>query len=353
MLLFRVEPARNGYAQQQRLDLFSTVRDRLAALPDVRSASVATHAMVGTGGSNSAVFKPGDPTFEPGSAAARAFLASRQTSVLMVSEDFFTTMGIPLLRGRPFGSADRSGAPNVAVVNREFARRFFGHENVIGRTFWTMRIPKPPVYEIVGVVADTRFTSFRREVGPLAFFAYRQRSPETATFLLKTAGDPLDLTPAVRDVVTQLDPNLPISGVRTQESLIEQSFSRERLVARFATILGAVTLLLTGLGLFGVLAYNVTRRTHEIGLRMALGADAFAVRWMVMRHSMILTAIGLIIGALAARWGTRVLDAALFGLSPTDAVSLAGVAVTMIVAALVAAVTFQRVVPPQSTRSSR
>ena len=337
VLIFRVEPTRNGYTQAQALGVFADIRDRLAALPGVRSASIGSHAIVGAGGMTAAVSKPGDPPFVPGTPAARAFIASRQTSLLTVGDEFFSTMGIPVLSGRSFTPADRSGAPRVAIVNREFARRFYGDDNAVGRTFWTQRIPNPPVFEIVGMVADTKNASLRREIGPMVFFPYRQRSLESASFIVKTSSNPAGLTAAVRDVVRQVDPNLPVFALGTQEAMIEQSFKRERLMARFATILGAVTLLLTGLGLFGVLAYSVARRTQEIGLRIALGADAPTVRWMVMRQSMMLTAIGLLIGALGARWSTGILGALLFGLSPSDPLSLAGVAAAMTLAAGAAA----------------
>jgi ABC-type antimicrobial peptide transport system permease subunit len=146
---------------------------------------------------------------------------------------------------------------------------------------------------------------------------------QTATFALKTAGEPLTVAAAVREILRQLDPQVPLFALRTQEMQIQESVRRERLMARLATMLGLVTLVLSAIGLFGLLAGEVSRRTPEIGLRMALGAERAHVRWMVIRQSLLVVAAGLLLGIPAAIGGTRVLTALVFGIAPSDPVSLA------------------------------
>jgi ABC-type lipoprotein release transport system permease subunit len=179
------------------------------------------------------------------------------------------------------------------------------------------------LYEVIGVCADAKYTSLRRDAPPTVYFSYRQRSVRTATFALRTAGEPLTVATAVRETLRQLDPQVPLFSLRTQEMQIQESVRRESLMARLATMLGLVTLVLSAIGLFGLLAGEVSRRTPEIGLRMALGAERAHVRWMVIRQSLLVVAAGLLLGIPTAIGGTRVLTALVFGVAPSDPVSLA------------------------------
>jgi ABC-type lipoprotein release transport system permease subunit len=194
-----------------------------------------------------------------------------------------------------------------------------------------------PLNEIIGVCADAKYTSLRRNAPPTAYFSYRQRPMRTATFALKTAGDPLTVAPAAREALRRLDPQVPVFALRTQEMQIGESLRRESLMARLATMLGSVTLVLSAIGLFGLLAGEVTRRTPEIGLRMALGAERAHVRWMVIRQSLLVVAAGLLIGIPAAIGGMRVLTALLFGLAPADPASLAVAAALIVLVGAAAA----------------
>lgn len=337
VLIFRVDPTRNGYRTEDATQLYGNVLARLATLPGVRSATIMSLPLIGGGGSSTLAALPTDPPIQPGTAEFRAYASTHEAFVQSVGESFFTTMGIPLLQGRGLSNGDRAGAPGAVVVNQTLARRLFGTTDVLGKQLKTRLVADAPIFEIVGLVADAKYTSLRRDAPPTMYFSYQQRPVPSPTIAIKTERDPMLLAPQVQAVMREIDPALPVTGLRTQTMQIERALSSERFLARLATVLGALTLMLGCIGLFGLLAYDVSRRRAEIGLRMALGAEARSVRWMVMRQSLILTVIGLIVGTVAARWATRVLETTLFGLSPTDPLTLASVAMLMILAALAAA----------------
>jgi predicted permease len=337
LLIFRTDPGRNAYAPARVRELYTTALDRLAAVPGVLSASLTHNTLIGAGGSSTIAALPNEPSLERGTAAAQAFFETHRTFVLTVDEGFFRTMRLPLLRGRALSSSDTVDAQHVAVVNRALAQQLFGVIDVVGRTFKTDLSSKAPLYVIVGVCADAKYTSLRRDAPPTVYFSYRQRPIGAATFMLKTAAEPMGVATAVREAMRQLDPNLPLFALRTQEMQIQQSLRRERLLAGLATLLGAITLILSGIGLYGLLAYTVTRRTPEIGVRMALGAEPGTVRWMVMRHALTLVGAGLALGIPAAVASTRVLKTLLFGLSPTDPLSFVAAGVLLLVVGALAA----------------
>ncbi len=337
VLLFRVDPGRNAYPPNQVRELYTTALDRLAAIPGILSASLTHNTLIGAGGSSTIAALPNEPPLERGTPEAQAFFETHRTFVLTVDEGFLGTMRIPMLRGRSLAASDTADAQPVAVVNRALAQQLFGEIDVVGRTFKTDLRPKAPVYQIVGVCADAKYTSLRRNAPPTIYFSYRQQSIGAATFMLKTTADPMGVATAVREAMRQLDPNLPLFALRTQEAQIQQSLRRERLLSRLATLLGAITLVLSGIGLYGLLAYTVTRRTPEIGVRMALGAEPQAVRLMVMRHSLMLVGLGLALGIPAAAASTRVLESLLFGLTPTDPLSFVAASTLLLVVGALAA----------------
>jgi ABC-type antimicrobial peptide transport system permease subunit len=191
---------------------------------------------------------------------------------------------------------------------------------------------------VIGVTADARYSSVRDDVPPTAYFYYQQRPDmkNPATFEVRTAIPPGELASAVREVVRGIDPNVPVFGMMTQADQIATSLRQERLFARLATMLGGVAVLLSAIGLYGLLAYAVVRRTPEIGIRMALGAARGVVQWMVLRESLVLAGIGLAVGIPAALAGTRLLDAMLYGLAPRDPLTLGSAAATMLVLGVLA-----------------
>jgi predicted permease len=321
LLLFRIDPTLNGYEGERLRSVYMSAIERLETLPAVRSATISSHTLIANSSAISGVTLPGE--VPPPASGPRQPREERLIWRLTVGDRFFETLRIPFVEGRNFGPGDSPTSQSVAIVNRTFASRTFGTSSVIGRRFSLSSRPGAPVHEIVGVVADARYTSMRRAAPPTAYLSYRQSPLGAMTFEVKTAADPLTLVPAVRHAINEIDPKVPIFDVRTQEMQIRHATQRERLFARLAAILGSVVLLLSGIGLYGLLAQSVTQRTPEIGIRMALGAERRGVLWMVIRQSMALVAAGLAIGIPAAVWGTQVIQSLLFNLSPADPLTLA------------------------------
>ncbi len=206
------------------------------------------------------------------------------------------------MRGRTFAAADEGGAP-VAVINKSLARQLFQTDDAVGRefAFGSQRQSHPPIH-VIGIVEDARYSSMREDMRPTAYVFYRQQ-PEmknAATFEVRSVVSPYTLVPSMREIVREIDPDMPMYSVMTQTDQIETSLRTERLFARLAALLGGVAVLLSAIGLYGLLAYGVARRTPEIGLRMALGAERALVRWMILRESLILAAVGLLLGIPAA-----------------------------------------------------
>jgi predicted permease len=336
-LLFDVYPGRSGYDQPRTRVALEQIRERLSLLPAVRSASFSHTAPI-SGSEAIAVGLPLDaPAFAPNSVEEHEFRDRHRTWRMTVADQFFATMGIAMLNGRTFSAGDSAAAPPVAVVNRALAERLFGRIDVVGQRFRVSSRAFAAVVEIIGVCANAKYASLRAEPPPTVYVSYRQINAGPMTFEVKTAGDPTTIVPLAREAVRSIDPHLPISGIRTQETQIQRALVRERLMATLATGLGVIALFLAGIGLYGMLAYSVSRRVPEIGVRLALGAGRRAVCWMVIRNALLLTALGLAIGLATARAGTAVVQSLLFGLSPTDPVTFLGAAIVMMAIAGAAA----------------
>ncbi|MDX1383181.1 MAG: FtsX-like permease family protein, partial [Thermoanaerobaculia bacterium] len=249
-----------------------------------------------------------------------------------VSPEFFSTLEIPLVRGRTFDERDREGAPGVVVLNQAAARELFGADDPIGR-----RLGRTPedreTFEVVGVVSDTRYLDVRSDPPPTLYWAHAQRQDGRGrVFEVRTAGPPGALVPAVRDAVRAIDPTLPLMDVTTQEEAVEERLAQERLFALATSLFGALALLLAAVGLFGLVSYAVGQRTHEFGVRMALGAERGDVRSLVLSESLRLAAVGLALGVVASLGCGRFLEAFLYGVAPTHPPTL-GLAVAVILAA--------------------
>jgi predicted permease len=278
-----------------------------------------------------------EPLPDPASGPSREFVRGHTAWRLAVDPAFFTTMGLPLLRGRALDARDVEGSQPVAVINSLLARQLYQSDDVVGRRFKIGTRRESPVFEIVGVAADARFSSVRRPKPPTVYTSYLQQPmKQAATFAVRTAGDPETFAPTARDVVRQVDPNLPLFGVRSQDDQIAESLREEKLFARLATLLGIVTVALSAIGLYGLLAYSVTLRVPEIGVRLALGAQRSAVRWMILRQSLLLAGGGLAIGIAAAAVATRVVESLLYGLPPRDPVALAVAGAILLLASALA-----------------
>jgi predicted permease len=337
LLTFSVDATLNGYDDGQARAFVARALDELRAVPGVGSASAPNHRLIANSSSSSITRPEGAPPLDPNSADAREIARKNRTWHLAVDDAFFTTFRIPLLRGHGFSPAVSTDGPRVAVVNETLARQLFGTTNVVGRRFVMGLKGAGPGIEVIGVAADAHYTSLRAAPPATVYFPYQQVPAGRVTFAVRTAIDPLALAPTVREAMRRADSTLPIFHLRTQEDQIRRSLAQERLFANLALLLGAVTLALSAIGLYGLLAYAVTQRTAEIGVRIALGAERRQVRWMILRQSLVLVALGLLLGIPAAAASARFLDSLLFGLSPSDPRALAAAALVMATAGLAAA----------------
>jgi predicted permease len=256
---------------------------------------------------------------------------------LLVRENFLETMGIPLRQGRPLRPQDDEHSPHVAVVNQAFAKQFFPNENPIGRHFGFDASAANQI-EIVGLSADARYTSLRDEIKPTIYIPWSQDLDEVRSmaFEMRGAGKPGALAAVVREAVRGVESNLPVFDVKTQIEQSDETLHTERLFAQLLSFFGALALMLTGIGLYGVLAYAVAQRTQEIGIRMALGARARDVLLMVMRQAIVWTLIGVTLSIAVALWVTRWLESMLYGVSATDPLTYGMIAMLLTLVALLA-----------------
>jgi predicted permease len=337
LLIFSVDTSLNGYTPTRSRAFAAQALDALRAVPGVTNASVTDHRLISNSSSIGVARLEGVAAPAPGSKEAREFVQSRRAWRLAVDDRFFETMRIPILRGTGFSPALSDDSPRVAIVNSMLAEQLFGSADVVGRRFVLGLAPDAPAVEIVGVAADAHYTSIQRGVVPTAYLPMPQARFSRMTFAVRTALDPLSLAPTIRETLRGLDNSLPIFDLRTQQEQIRRSLAQERLFANLAVLLGLVTLTLSGIGLYGLLAYAVTRRTAEIGVRIALGAERAQVRWMMLRQSLVLVVVGLALGIPGALASSSVISTLLVGLDARDPRAIAAAALVMLVVGLGAA----------------
>jgi predicted permease len=341
LLLFKLQPEQGGYKDERLVQFYQQLFARLDNLPGVRAATFGKVALIAQDNYVNGILLPGEEAM-----TAAPHSANRQ----MARENYFATMEIPLLRGRDFTAQDDARAPQVGIVNQTFAHQFFPDDEALGKRI-TFRASKREV-EIIGVVADTKYMRQREEIKPLLYTPWQQEVSEIGdmAFALRTVDEPTALAPTVRQVVNQLDSNLPVTEVSSQTARSQATLGQERLSARLLTFFGGLALLLAAIGLSGVLAYSVAQRTNEIGIRMALGAQARDVLRLVVWQGMKLVLVGLTVGALtgyalkrllaseyfgAEEWQRQVADQ-LYGVKGTDPLTFAVIASLLALVALVA-----------------
>jgi predicted permease len=310
LLTFAVQASLNRYSHEQAARLYDTIRERLAGLPGAGSASFAIVPAIAGSVSSTGITVTGFAA--PGEDAAHC-------SYNEVGPDYFRTLGIPLVSGREIGPADGPEAPKVAVVNEAFARHFLAGREPLGQRLAWGTGRRVPDIEIVGVVRDATYSSLR-EAPPRVFYtAYRQR-PEKAglQFYVRTASEPEALMALVRSELAALAPEIPVRDLKTMRQQIGENVAGERLVSAVTGGFAALAVLLASIGLYGVLSYDVARRTREIGIRMALGADVGRVRRLVFRDVALMLAAGTVIGLAAAAAGGRVVQSLLYEVRPWD-----------------------------------
>ena len=323
VLLFDIDARLTGHKDSELGSLYREIQRQLATVPGVVSASYSSTTLL-SGAEITTTLRITNAPVQSGI----------NVSELPVGADFFQTMRIPVLTGRTFSAADyeNSSKPQPMVINQSFARRFFGKQEPLGRLL-SEGDTKTPDYEIVGVVGDTKYDSLRKEIGPTAYFPM---GPEPGSFEIRTAMDPKPLIPTVRHVLTEVDSNLVLLNAKTQIEQIDQALYQERMLASLSSVFGTLAIALACIGLYGLLSYEVTRRTHEIGVRMALGAEQRNVLRLVIGKGIALAAFGIIAGIAAAFSLTRYVESFLYGVRPIDPWTFTGVAVLLFAVALVA-----------------
>jgi predicted permease len=321
LVLFRLDPSLNRYDETRTRALYDAVMIRIRALAGVRGVALSHVGLLSGSVNDTGIYVQGR-TY-----ATRA--EGNGIHRLIVSPGFFETMEMPLLVGRAITDRDHSTAPKVVVINEAAARKYFPDENPIGRRFGTSAETSSEL-EIVGVLRDVKYNSVREPAPPTMYVPYMQHRAASAVIEVRTAGDPLSAVGVIRDAIRQIDANLPMMDVSTQAEQIERRFVQEKTFAGAYALFGVLALVLAAVGLFGLMSYSVSRRTNELGVRMALGAQRRDVLGLVMRESMVLVAVGMVAGLSIAIAAGPLVANLLFGLSPTDAVTMAIAATVML-----------------------
>jgi len=321
LLGFLLEPSLNVNYKPVRIhQLAETLQQRISAIQDVRSAAVA----------ETAVLADDDEVF---SIVVEGYRPKDDDAINAwynyVSPGYFGTMGIPLVMGREFTARDREGAARVAIVNEIFARDFFEGQNPLGRRFRRSSARPEDRVEIVGVVRASKYSSVKQKIPRVMYFPFAQSETPGTLVVYARAKDPKALFTAIRREVIALDPSLPITNLRTMEDQVDEALSPQRMIAALSALFGILATVLAAVGLYGVMAYTVSRRTREIGIRLALGAERADLLRLVMREVILLTAAGVAVAIPISLALSSLVRAQLFGIVPADPLSI-GLAVLLL-----------------------
>jgi predicted permease len=328
LVTFTIDPSLSGYSLERRLALFRELREKLSALPDVRSAASAQLVPLGGWNWGNGVKAPGSRN------AADKYADCAENSV---SPGYFRTVGIPLLTGREFNAGDRTGSAKVAMVNETFARFLYEGANAVGRTIQIGSTNTDA--QIVGVVKDSRYSDLREEPVRILYVPFEQGADEftrQSAFFVRAGGDEQSAIATVRTVAKGLDPNLPLDRLTSMTVLIGDSIYTDRLMATLAVAFGVLATLLAAVGLYGVVSYSVSRRTREFGIRLALGAAPGSLLLFVMREVGWLIAVGAAVGLPASFMLARLAESQFYGIRAHDPWTLAGATVLIAMVGLFA-----------------
>jgi putative ABC transport system permease protein len=329
LLTVRVSLPSGKYDTDQKLiDFFQQAMTQIKALPGVQSVgeiNVAPFTGLYNGTSLQIVGEPEVPVAQ-----------ALKTGVSVTDANYFQTMGIPVTRGRVYSQQETVEMRHVVVVNEAFVQRNLGGGDPIGkRVSIAMKEPEVPT-EIIGVVANNKHLALDQTVEPMAFWPHAELAYSGMTMVVRTNGDPASLAPSVRGVIRSLDPQQPIGEISTMESLLSVSVARQRFSASLLTVFSILALVMAAVGIYGVMSYTVSQRTHEIGVRMALGAQRSDVLKLVLKTGIVLGVIGVVVGLAASFALTRLIATLLFEVTATDMTTFALVAVVLFVITLVA-----------------
>jgi predicted permease len=316
VLLVRINPRFAGYKPEQLDALYDRILTRIDGLPRVRSSTLSGAPAMGRGTWGSPITITGR-TNAPNEAVS--------TLLNRVTAGYFETLGIPLLRGRTIDATDTNTSLKAVVVNQTLANRYFPNGDAIGHTFTVADPAVIGTWRIVGIVRDAKYNSPAEDPQPMSYLAVTQLTGDDHyAFCLQilTDGDPARITGEVRSALTDVDPNLAILDAITIYDTVDHLIDIQRLVSQLSTFFSLLALSLACIGLYGVMTYNVVRRTNEIGVRIALGAAKANVLWMILKESLLLLAIGIALGVPATLAASRTIQAGLFGLSSSDPLTL-------------------------------
>ncbi len=327
LLGFSIDPSLNGYSRERSIALFQQLEEQLAQLPDVRSATGSVIPLLTNSEWSSTVKVEGYKAKEG---------EDLNPNVNGVGPRFFATMGQPLVRGREFTVKDVAGAPRVAIINETMAKYFFGTDSPLGRHIGWGR-DKTPDIEIVGVAKDAKTATLRQEAKRFVYVPYMQEAEiGQMTFYARARGNASGIGASVRQVAQRVDANLPIFDMKSMMAVMDDSLFIERMVAALSVAFGALATLLAAIGLYGVMSYSVARRTREIGIRMALGAERGSVMWLVLKEVALMVGIGVAVGLPLAFALSRLVQSQLFDLSAHDPIALTAAAAILGAVALAA-----------------
>jgi len=324
LLVFRLNAGDAGYNATERADYFESVSRSIAGIPGVSSVAYSNISLLSGAVASSGFSFPERPPNPD---------EHLQANELTVSDAFFATMGIPLLRGREFAGTDTQASARVMMLNAAFARDFFSDENPVGHY---VKVGDNK-YQIIGVCGNTKYDRVRSEIVPTMYYSYRQKPVGSASFEVRTVLPELSLAPAIGKVISGLDESIPIQELTTQTDLFNRSIVLERLFTTLCGSLALLAMVLACIGLYGLLAYHVARRTGEIGIRMALGARPQDVARPVLRQAVILATIGVAVAMPIALTLCRTMRSVVYGIGPHDPLTMIGAAVLMIAVAALAA----------------
>jgi predicted permease len=324
LLTFRVNPGQAGYQNRNRVEFYRQVQEAVAGVPGTRSVALSSRCLI-SGGMEGGGF----------SILGRNDLSQSQTQahMLTVSDTFLETMGIGLLAGRNFNQSDSDTNTRVVIVNETFAKTFFPEGNVLGQIIKRIRTE----YLIVGLCRDTAYVNLRQTVPPTLYFPFTQRVRGRMTFNVRSVIPPLALVPTIRKRLAEIDPHIPLEKIASQEQIVQDSLSMERLFTTLCSCLTFLALSLSCIGLYGLLAYNVTHRTNEMGIRMAFGARPRDIATPILREAVVLAFVGITAGIPIALAITRLAQSAFFGIQSYDPITVIGSILLLVTVALLAA----------------
>ena len=324
LLVFRIQPGVQSDSSSRTFELYDRIMAAIEAVPGVQSCTMSVMPLIARSEWEEPV-RP-DGTGPPKSAF-----------IQIVRWNFLETMGIPLVAGRDLSAADTQGRPRVAIINETMARQVFGERTPVGRHLQFVKGDGRDVpIEVIGVARDSKYASLEQQVPPTLFLPHAQVPPSGMTVEVRTAADPATVASAIREAVRQADPAIPLAEMKTQRQQIAETIGKPRAFAILTAVSGVVGLLLACIGLYGIVSYETTRRTHEIGIRMALGARRSDVLRLVMRQTVIVVTIGAGIGVALALAASRLIASVLYGIAPTDPIAI-GSALTLLIGVALAA----------------